>query len=438
MFKKFFFSIMLLVAAAATSQHEPGHVSASYPVFDKAEDLKLDEPKVEKVYPRGYKLPAVAELKRVHDDALRRHGRRMAALPIAAPTSFDCRAMGWVTPMQNQANCGSCWDVATCDQISSVFLKGGYKDIKISPQYFLDQCGPRNGACDGDWGTTVLNAVKDKGAPTEADYGPYTARQGTCKLKSGTKLLKISDWGFCTAGQQSGMSSTQDIKNAIVQFGPVSTAVAANSDWDGYRSGVMPFRKLTEWDVNHEVQIIGWDDGLTTTGTTAKGAFLVKNQWSEDWGGKGYCWIAYGSHQIGTEAAWVTVSALPPPPGPTPPDPPPPVPPGPNPPTPVTGFTGTISKVQEYKDGVVFGPERVVVTSSMPALEAYQGVTPATIAAVMKLFADIMTKQSREVIIGDILAIMMSLAPVEPAPIPEPMPQKNGRLSIPLPWSLAA
>lgn len=400
--------LWLMVAAAATfglqpPQTQPKGVDVRGAALRAQE--KADDKKAEEKYQRGWKTPTEEEKKRVHAAAAARHRNRVASLPTATPEKFDCRTMGWITPVGDQGNCGSCWAFATVDQISSAYLKAGHKDLKLSVQYILD-CVP-SGGCSGDWGSTVFTAAKAKGIPSEPDYGPYEARVRSCRTKAGTKFHPIADYGFCTPNQEYGVSTTQDIKNAIVQFGSVATAIAANNDWDGYRGGVMPFRRLTEWDVNHEVQIVGWDDTVSATGSSTKGVWIVKNSWSDLWGEKGYCRVGYGSHQIGTEATWVTVAALPPPPGPDPV--PPPGPGGP-------GFTGSVTYT--YKDGVLTGVSTGPNSEGVEADLKKAGISPATIVAFMKLMADLRSGQPREVIFADIIALILSLAPVSP---PTPM-----------------
>lgn len=275
-------------------------------------------------FPRGHKTPADGVLAARHAQAFQRHGHRNQALPTAVPVTFDCRTMGWVGSVQNQGNCGSCWDVSATGVITNAYIKAGRAkadgSFVLSPQYVLDGCGGPNGGCDGDDAPTVLDMAKTKGLPLESEYGPYTASPGPCKYTAQT-LYTISDWGYCTPAQSKGVASTQDIKNCMVRYGPLSTAVVADSSWDNYTGGVMPFTRSAPRFVDHDVSIIGWDDGKVVPGTGTRGAWLVLNQWGSAWGEKGCCWIGYGSAQIGTEAAFVSVAALPPPPPPPPPDP---------------------------------------------------------------------------------------------------------------------
>lgn len=277
---------------------------------------------------RGYVAPPKAVLDARHAAAKARHGLRMKALPKAAAPAFDCRTLGYVPPIKDQGPCGSCYQFSGADTCEMSFMRAGSMPVAsggLAEQYGMD-CH-NWGGCNGGDEAQVIDWCKTNGIPSTADYGPYYATSGNCQLKPGTKLWQISDWGYCRADQGGGVASVGEIKNAISTYGPVSVAVDA-SGFDSYSGGVMTG---VGHQIDHAVIIVGWDDAKGPNG-----AWIVRNQWGTGWGEKGYAWIAYGAYDIGTEAIWVTSTAIPPPPPPGPPDPPtppePPVPP--EPPTP--------------------------------------------------------------------------------------------------------
>ena len=75
----------------------------------------------------------------------------------------------------------------------------------------------------------VIDWCKTNGLPSTKDYGPYNASSGNCKSITGMKMWKITDYGYCTPNQQQGVAATQDMKNCIAQYGPISVAVDASA-----------------------------------------------------------------------------------------------------------------------------------------------------------------------------------------------------------------
>lgn len=304
-----FFSTLILLAATslACAQTKDGPDKTPVPV--KPDIIK---PGDYAKYGRGYKAPADLDAKIKASWA--KHGHRMMALPTVTAPKWDCRDLGLVGPVRDQGPCGSCWCVADCGVLDSAFIKAGHfkndGSITISAQYILDQCGPRNGGCNGDIGETVAKWARDHGIPSTQDYGPYTAREGRCKATN-PKLWKIDSYGY--VGSSSGVPATQAIKDAIAMYGPVDCAVDAGG-FNNYHGGIM---QGDGRQVDHEVSIIGWDDSKGT------GCWLVKNQWGTSWGEGGYAWIPYGRWSIGYAALWAHATPV------EPPTPTPPVPPAP-------------------------------------------------------------------------------------------------------------
>src|SRR5690349_12997106 len=84
-------------------------------------------------YGRGLKLPS---------EAVKRHGGRMRLLPKALPASYDGREFGWVPPVRDQGQCGSCYLVSSCDVASMAFIRAGYGrndgSFSLASQYGMD------------------------------------------------------------------------------------------------------------------------------------------------------------------------------------------------------------------------------------------------------------------------------------------------------------
>lgn len=235
-----------------------------------------------------------------------RHGHRLHALRAAAslPSSFDARTMGFIGPIKDQGSCGSCWDFSGTGLVEVAYNKagigGGAAAMVLSEEYTLSCLN--NGGCDGDDNVTVLEWAKGHGLPLTSDYGPYKAAPGTCLYAPTMKLYSIDDWGFANAtAPDSGVAPRDDIKSAIMQYGAVGCAVAADDKFEAYTGGV--FADSGSTDVNHDVMLVGWDD--------ADGAWILRNSWTAGWGESGYMRIAYGANQVGIEAVWAVKNAAP-------------------------------------------------------------------------------------------------------------------------------
>jgi C1A family cysteine protease len=229
------------------------------------------------------------------------YGGRMLRLPrITAPT-WDCRTLGLVPPIVDQGQCGSCWDFSGTGVVNSVLIMAGVLtvDQPLSEQYTLD-CG-QNGGCNGDDNSTVMEWAKTTGLPLTADYGPYQGSASQCKSSSSMKLWKITDWGY--ADNSTGVADTQKIKDAMVKYGPIGAAIAADDAFMNNPAGTV-FAGSGSTDIDHDIILCGWDD--------SKGAWLLRNSWGPSWCDSGYTWIKYGANLVGTSALWGFTQPVPP------------------------------------------------------------------------------------------------------------------------------
>jgi len=233
-----------------------------------------------------------------------RHGARLQHMRTSLfPVTWDSRALGLIGPVKDQAQCGSCWDFSGTSLVEVAYnragIGGGPNKFILSEEYTLS-CY-RNGQCHGDDNTTVLDWAKAHGLPLTAEYGPYKAAPGQCLYNAQMTLYKIDDWGFADGNGGSDVTPIPDIKAAIMQYGIVGCAVAADDAFQAYTGGVFQSTQSDPSQIDHDVALVGWSD--------TDGAWILRNTWSTSWGEQGYMRIAYGANLVGTEAVWAVKHA---------------------------------------------------------------------------------------------------------------------------------
>jgi cathepsin L len=233
----------------------------------------------------GQKPEAVPELK-FRADLFRRFHRR---------TSFDWTELGKVSRVKDQGGCGSCWDFATVAAYESSYMIRNFREADVSEQCVLD-CS-RAGSCAGGW--WAFDFLVRHGCASESAY-PYTGHDGACRREVPHNYRAVA-WGYVHSG--GGKPSVDEMKQALLEHGPLTVAVRATPLFQAYTGGV--FNENDPGPINHGVVIVGWDD---TKGP--RGAWRIKNSWSQWWGENGFMWIAYDSNSIGTGAAWVRARSV--------------------------------------------------------------------------------------------------------------------------------
>ena len=225
------------------------------------------------------------------------------------PSSFDWRnysGQNWMTSVKNQGSCGSCWAFSAVGVVEAVFNIGTGNpslDLDLSEQQLVSNgslCCSSCGDCQGGWPADALSYIKDTGVADEACF-PYTATTAPCAL--------CPDWQsrLLTIDAYAGVSSSpSQIKQSLVDRGPLSVAMGILSEYGGYFDGDI-YRCLHDsdrYDINHAVVIVGYsDDG---------GYWIVRNSWGSTWNGNGYFKVGYGECRI---EDWVYYAVAGAPPG---------------------------------------------------------------------------------------------------------------------------
>lgn len=255
-------------------------------------------------------------------------GDRHPALKGSDSGVVDWTAAGYVTPIKNQGQCGSCWAMSAASQIESEFMLAGNSMWEFSPQQ-IASCVKKCFGCGG--GDTpaayeyLMDLPKGEGLGSAA-FAPYIQSMtdqclgkrctescddihlDTLKTKSSLTgyYATVTDYSFavpqCTSGACDNQNMTA-LASAIESHGPASICLNA-AQWSSYTGGVMSVEQCGGFaasDLDHCVQLTGYN--------SAEGYWTVRNSWSTDWGVDGYIHLemAEGANPCGmaNEATFV-------------------------------------------------------------------------------------------------------------------------------------
>ncbi|XP_028936247.1 digestive cysteine proteinase 2-like isoform X2 [Ornithorhynchus anatinus] len=215
---------------------------------------------------------------------------------VALPESLDWRLYGAVTPVKDQAVCGSCWSFATTGTLEgALFLKTG-ELVPLSQQMLIDcSWDVGNFGCDGGLEWQAFDWIQGHGGLASADsYGPYEGQNGVCHSNTSTAAIRIV--GYVNVPP----ANPTALKLALLRHGPVAVNVDASPrSFAFYANGIyyepQCGHKLEQ--LNHAVLLVGY-------GVLQGQAFwLLKNSWSPLWGNSGYMLLAMKDNDCGVTTA---------------------------------------------------------------------------------------------------------------------------------------
>jgi C1A family cysteine protease len=232
--------------------------------------------------------------------------------------AVDWVAKGAVSPVKDQAQCGSCWAFSTVGSIEGAYQIGGNNLTQFSEQDLVScdnyKTGGSDAGCNGGLMDDAFTWIKTNGLCSEADY-PYTSgtgNNGKCKIPKCRPVVTLT--GFTDVKGEKGMIPA-------INVGPVSVAIEADQDaFQLYKSGVLDSRKCGK-QLDHGVLVVAYG----TDATLGKDYYKVKNSWGASWGEAGYIRMVRGKDQCGiADSASYPTGVVPvAPTPPTPPTPPP-------------------------------------------------------------------------------------------------------------------
>ncbi|CAL9093829.1 zingipain-1-like [Musa acuminata AAA Group] len=192
---------------------------------------------------------------------------------VTAPSSIDWRNEGAVTPVKNQAQCGSCWAFSAIASIEGInkIVKGSL--ISLSEQQVF-ACDHYDAGCSGGLHYRAFSyVVSSGGITTEANY-PYQPHQVACNS------TKQSDHAVSITGYAMVPTNNETLLMNAVANQPVSVSVDAHT-FRFYKGGI--FDGPCGTNLDHDVTFVGY-------GTDENGVayWIAKNSWGAWWGDHGY------------------------------------------------------------------------------------------------------------------------------------------------------
>ena len=216
------------------------------------------------------------------------------------PSEINWRLRGAVTPVKDQAVCGSCWSFGSTGTIEgTLFLKTG-RLVRLSQQNLMDcSWGFGNNGCDGgEEFRSYEYIMKHGGITTEMSYGQYLGIDGFCHPEQAVIGATVTGYVNVTSGNETAL------KIAIAQYGPIAVGIdAAHLSLVFYSHGVYyePECGNTPDQLDHAVLAVGYG---TLDGEPY---WLIKNSWSTHWGNDGYVLMSQRNNNCGvaTDATFV-------------------------------------------------------------------------------------------------------------------------------------
>lgn len=237
----------------------------------------------------------------------------VAKMASALPEQWDWRkvdGVNFVSPVRNQASCGSCYSFATMGMLEARIrvLTNNSDAPTLSPQQVVS-CSEYSQGCDGGFPYLIGKYTQDFGIVDESCF-PYVGKNTPCGVPQNCRRIYAAEYNY--VGGFYGGCSEAAMMLELVKNGPMAVAFEVYPDFMNYKEGIYhhtgladPFNpfELT----NHAVLLVGYGH----CHKTGQNYWIVKNSWGTGWGEEGYFRIRRGNDECAIESIAVAANPIP-------------------------------------------------------------------------------------------------------------------------------
>ena len=210
---------------------------------------------------------------------------------------FQNEITGWITPVKDQKNCGSCWAFSAIGAMEAVakLHKNTTCNFDLSEQELVS-CS-NAGSCNGGWAASALDYISHKWIQDEMSF-PYKAQDRPCSEK-GNPLYTIKNAGKELFNPIKGndFASIEKLKSMLLKS-PLAGRIGS---WS-HAMTLVGYKTIKAGDVvyEHYNTRIVVKPGDPHIGQTV---WIFKNSWGENWGDHGFLYAFVNINNMVSSAA---------------------------------------------------------------------------------------------------------------------------------------
>jgi C1A family cysteine protease len=207
-------------------------------------------------------------------------------LAAALPTSVDLRTTGFLPPVYDQGQLGSCGPNSASRILAFDEAKQGKKVSAVPSRLFIYWCTRAlMGTLTEDSGVdnrTMFKAINQWGFPGE-DVEPYSDDASTFLKKPSSANFGIG-WHERIVNYLAIPQTATSMKARLASGYPILVGFTVYESFESQQvanTGVVPMPSPGEQVLGgHDVTVVGYDDN--------KQVWIVENSWGKDWGMSGF------------------------------------------------------------------------------------------------------------------------------------------------------